>query len=138
MCFRIVPATVLLRPSWSTSLSTESWSRDGGLNWSRVSATELPNPSAGVDAVTLADGRQLLVYNHAIRSPGKNGRQILNVALSTDGEDWKPMLTLENEGHPAGYSYPAVIQSTDGSVHITYTWRRQTIKHVVLDVTKLP
>ena len=38
---------------------------------------------------------------------------------------------LENE--PGEYSYPAVIQSHDGLVHVTYTWKRQRIRHVVLD-----
>ncbi len=114
-----------------------SWSDDLGQSWGPMTKTKLPNPDSGTDAVTLADGRQLLVYNHSIRTAGKNGRQILNVALSSDGNDWQPVLTLEKEGHPAGYSYPAVIQTSDGKVHITYTWRRQTIKHVVLDPARL-
>jgi predicted neuraminidase len=115
----------------------QSWSEDGGKSWERMTATHLPNPSAGTDAVTLKDGRQLLVYNHSVREAGKNGRRILNVAISTDGQQWQPMLTLENEANPAGYSYPAVIQTSDGRVHITYTWRRLSVKHVVLDPTRL-
>lgn len=114
-----------------------SWSSDHGLSWSPVEPTTLPNPNAGTDAVTLADGRHLLVYNHSRREGGRNGRQILNVAISPDGIAWTPLLTLEKEGDSAGYSYPAVIQASDGQVHITYTWRRQAIKHVVLDPAKL-
>ena len=116
---------------------TQSWSNDGGKSWSPVTATDLPNPSAGVDAVTLRDGRHLLVYNHAIRKEGFNGRQIINVAISNDGEKWTPILTLENEGNEAGYSYPAIIQTKDGKVHITYTWRRQSIKHVVINPSEI-
>lgn len=110
-----------------------AWSEDGGKTWGPMQSTTLPNPNSGTDAVTLRDGTQLLVYNHSVRSRTQNGRQILNVAISKDGMHWKPVMTLENEGHPDGYSYPAVIQTADGKVHITYTWRRQTIKHVVLD-----
>ncbi|MCB1097178.1 MAG: exo-alpha-sialidase [Verrucomicrobiae bacterium] len=115
----------------------QSWSEDDGKTWSKMSALHLPNPSAGTDAVTLKDGRQLLVYNHSIRKDGNNGRQILNVATSTDGIEWNPVMTLEQEGNPEGYSYPAVIQAADGTVHITYTFQRVGIKHVVLDPAKL-
>jgi predicted neuraminidase len=108
----------------------QSWSKDEGKTWSRMELTNVPNPNSGTDAATLADGRQLLVYNHTPR-----GRTPLNIALSNDGKDWKPALVLENEA--GEYSYPAVIQTPDGSIHVTYTWKRQRIKHVVLDPRKL-
>ncbi|WP_226789902.1 MULTISPECIES: sialidase family protein [Flagellimonas] len=117
----------------------ESWSSDQGKTWSKVTATELPNPNSGTDAVTLSDGTQLLVYNHTTKK-GKepNNRNMLNVAISKDGKQWEPVMTLEAEsGNPAGYSYPAVIQASDGMVHITYTYLRETVKHVVIDPQKL-
>lgn len=116
----------------------ESWSEDGGYTWSKMTATTLPNPNSGTDAVTLADGRQLLVYNHSTRQ-GKEpkDRNILNVALSEDGKDWNPVMTLENEPIEDGYAYPAVIQSSDGLVHITYTYNRRSVKHIVLDPKQL-
>jgi predicted neuraminidase len=92
--------------------------------------TTLPNPNSGTDAVTLRDGRQLLVYNHT-----GQGRSPLNVAISRDGRNWEAALVLESE--PAEYSYPAVIQTSDALVHVTYTWRRQRIKHVTIDPAKL-
>lgn len=104
----------------------ETWSNDEGLTWGPLAATELPNPDAGTDAVTLADGRALLVYNHTTR-----GRRFLNVAVSDDGRSWQAAFVLENQR--GEYSYPAVIQTKDGLVHVTYTWRRERIKHVVLD-----
>lgn len=104
-------------------------SDDLGRTWGPLTATSLPNPNAGTDAVTLKDGRHLIVYNHTTK-----GRSPLNVAVSKDGQDWQPALVLESE--PGEYSYPAIIQSADGLVHITYTWKRQRVRHVVLDAAK--
>jgi predicted neuraminidase len=108
----------------------EIWSSDQGVTWGEMTATDLPNPNSGIDAVTLRDGRYLLVYNHT-----SNGRSPLNVAVSVDGKVWQAAAVLENE--PGEFSYPAVIQSRDGLVHITYTWKRQRVKHVVIDPSKL-
>ncbi len=108
----------------------EVWSEDNGKTWGEMTLTALPNPNSGTDAVTLADGRHLLVYNHTPR-----GRSPLNVAVSADGKAWHSALVLESE--PGEYSYPAVIQAADGLVHVTYTWKRQRVKHVVLDPKKL-
>lgn len=115
----------------------ETWSKDQGKTWSPVKASVLPNPNSGTDAVTLKDGRQLLVYNHTTTTPGRWGgpRSPLNVAVSEDGKAWKAALVLESE--PGEYSYPAVIQTADGMVHITYTWKRQKVRHVVVDPAKL-
>lgn len=114
----------------------QSWSKDGGRTWSDITATPLPNPNAGTDAATLADGRQLVVYNHTVRG-GKfpSSRNMLNVALSQDGTAWETVLTLERDR--GEYSYPAVIQTTDGKVHITYTWKRRSVKHAIIDPAKL-
>jgi predicted neuraminidase len=105
-------------------------SDDAGHTWSALQLTTLPNPNSGIDAVTLKDGRHLLVYNHT-----KHGRSPLNTAVSTDGLTWKAGPTLESER--GEYSYPAVIQTPDGLVHVTYTWQRKRIKHVTLDPAKL-
>ena len=105
----------------------EIWSEDGGKTWGNMTLTTLPNPNSGIDAVTLQDGRQLLVYN-----PTTHGRSPLKVAVSTDGKDWKGVVTLEDEPGKE-FSYPAVIQAKDGLVHIVYTWKRQRIRHAVVD-----
>ena len=116
-----------------------SWSRDNGKTWSKVAASALPNPSSGTDAVTLADGRHVLVYNPTVRKPDGAGgpRTPLVVAVSTDGEKWKDAVVLESDAATHGYSYPAIIQTRDGRVHVTYTWRRERIRHVVLAAEKL-
>jgi alpha-L-rhamnosidase len=114
-----------------------TWSYDGGYTWTPLKPAGLPNPNSGIDAVTLGNGIHLLVYNHSETPGGQWGgpRTPLNVAISEDGKKWKSVITLENS--PGEYSYPAVIQSEDGLVHITYTWKRKRIKHVVLDPQKI-
>lgn len=116
-----------------------AWSSDKGHTWSELTSTGLPNPNSGTDAVTLSDGRQLLVYNHSHRGQPsatvRQGRELLEVAISDDGRAWQAAVELERS--PGEYSYPAVIQAKDGLVHITYTWKRERIKHVVLDPAKL-
>ena len=111
-----------------------SWSDDMGLTWTELVPTNLPNNNSGIDAVTLDDGRFLLVYNHIDRSVSEDRRNRLHVAVSGDGINWSAVVALEDDDDPVHeYSYPAVIQSRDGTVHITYTWRRELIKHVELD-----
>ena len=104
----------------------QSTSADGGKTWQPLTLTDLPNPNSGIDAVTLADGRHLLVLN-----PTLTGRTPLSVAVSSDAKTWKLGPALETQ--PGEYSYPAVIQAADGKVHVTYTWKREKIRHAVLD-----
>jgi predicted neuraminidase len=109
-----------------------SSSSDGGRTWTPARRTELPNPNAGIDVVRLRDGRLILVYNHLPR-----GRNAIHLAVSKDeGNTWSNPYVLEDgQGE---FSYPAVIQSSDGLVHVTYTWRRMHIRHLVIDPLKLP
>jgi predicted neuraminidase len=106
-------------------------SPDQGATWGPMRLLDVPNPNSGIDAVRLKDGRFLLVYNNAT-----TGRTPLTIALSTDAETWRPVLNLEDS--PGEYSYPAVIQTSDGLVHVAYTWNRKRIKHVALDPKLLP
>ena len=108
----------------------QSWSDDGGRTWSKFEHSVLPHPGSGIDGVTLKDGRHLLVYNHTAR-----GRTPLNLAISKDGKTWSAAAVLENQ--PGEYSYPAIIQTADGLVHITYTWKRERVRHVTADPAKL-
>lgn len=107
------------------------FSKDGGATWGEMTLLEVPNPNAGTDAVTLRDGRHLLVCN-----PVEKGRSPLSVMLSEDGIAWRQALDLETEER-CEFSYPAVIQAADGKVHVTYTWKRQNVRHVVIDASAL-
>ncbi len=104
----------------------ESWSTDAGKTWKPLTRTVLPNPSSGIDAVRLRDGRFALIYNHTTK-----GRHLLNLAVSDDGRKWSAALVLERE--PGEFSYPAIIQTADGRIHMTYTWKRRRVRHVVAD-----
>ncbi len=106
----------------------ESRSLDGGESWTPCAPTALPNPNSGIDLIRLADGRLLLAYN-----PISRGRSQLAIALSEDeGRSWRTIL-LENEPQQE-FSYPALLQARSGHVHLLYTFKRQTIKHILFDV----
>ncbi|MDR0891920.1 MAG: family 78 glycoside hydrolase catalytic domain [Mediterranea sp.] len=112
-----------------------AWSNDNGSTWTKLSLLDnLPNNNSGTDAVTLADGRQVLIYNDFATLPGtpKGPRTPLCVAISDDDLHWKKLLTLE-DSPISQYSYPSIIQGRDGKLHAVYTWRRQRIKYAEID-----
>lgn len=115
-----------------------SWSSDGGDTWSKVVLSEVESNQSGTDAVTLKDGRHVLIYNNFETIPGtpKGVRTPLSIAVSDDGEHWHHALTLEDS--PVNqYSYPAIIQGNDGNLHCVYTWRRQRVAYKELDLNKI-
>ena len=131
--FRTGPGQLrmLTRSRRGKKIATATSSNDGR-TWTQASHTDLPNPSAGIDAVNLEDGRVALIYNDTER-----GRSPLSVALSSDqGVTWKKVLDLENEPGKE-FSYPAMIQTSDGMLAATYTWRRERIRFVVVDLKRL-
>lgn len=131
-----------------------AWSEDAGCTWSRLVATDVRIANSGLDATTLRDGRHVLACNPwraglASRNPKYRAlgaaqpttpdaeedwgvRWPLELAVSDDGLHWDRALTLEQEPCRYGYAYPALIQARDGTLHVTYTWDRKRIKHVVL------
>lgn len=116
----------------------ESWSDDYGKTWTPLALSSLPNNNSGTDAVTMQDGRHVLVYNHTLDPDGKpkGPRTPLHLSVSEDGKTWHAALVLE-DSPISQYSYPAVIQGSDGMLHVVYTWRRQRIKYVKIDPAKL-
>lgn len=116
---------------------SSSFSDDAGQTWSEMTAIDLPNNNSGIEAVTLRDGRHLLIYNHIGNDRSKWGsRGLLNLAISDDGLVWRKVAVLEQE-NGAEFSYPAIIQTSDGLVHLTWTWNRKKIKHAVIDPNKI-
>lgn len=122
---------MLMRSTRRIGRIVASSSADGGRTWAPARPTDLPNPNAGIDVVRLRDGRLILIYNHL-----SEGRDAIHLAVSHDeAETWTPPVILE-EG-PGEYSYPAVIQTADGAVHVSYTWQRTRIRHLVIDPKRL-
>lgn len=107
----------------------ETWSADQGKTWSPVEATSLVNNNSGIDAVTLKNGLQLLISN-----PIEKGRNKIDVKASADGKTWTDIIVLEDQ--PEGeFSYPAIIEGKDGTIHITYTYNRLKVKYVHLKLS---
>ena len=112
----------------------QTFSDDNGETWTPLTRQTTRNPNSGIDAVTTKSGLQVLIYNPAVMGADWSaGRNELRVAVSKDGENWNDVYELEKQ--PKGeFSYPAVIQTRDGLLHITYTYNRKNIKHVVLKI----
>jgi predicted neuraminidase len=118
---------MLMRATQPVGFICQSFSDDYGRTWTPPVPTRLPNPNSGIDAVRLVDGRIALVYN-----PSRTERTPLALALSEDnGLTWSHQRLLESE--PGEFSYPAIIQASDGLLHLVYTYRRTTIQHVVVE-----
>jgi predicted neuraminidase len=113
-------------------------SKNGGESWSPLKKLGLPNNNSGIEALTLADGRHLLLYNH-LGGQGNNGwgkRHAIHLAVSEDGIVWKALAVIE-KAKEGEFSYPAMIQTKDGLVHMTYTWNRKRVKHVIINPENL-
>lgn len=105
----------------------QSESRDGGRTWSPPTPSPFRNPGAGVAMAQLANGHFVLVFND-----DEEERTPLSITRSTDGgATWSEPLKLE--ANPGEYSYPCVIQTSDGRIHVSYTYRRYTMMHVEFD-----
>jgi len=120
-----------MRENGFTDRIRTATSVDGGESWSDVTSLDLPNPGSGLDAVRMASGNWVLIYNDSTK-----GRNRLAVSLSRDeGQSWSDPKHLENQ--PAGsFHYPAIIQSSDGKIHAIYSYFVQegkSMKHAQFD-----
>ena len=115
-----------LRTRYGFIYKTESY--DYGRTWSEANPTILKNPNSGIDLIKLIDGRLVVVFNDSF-----DKRTPLNIGVSEDnGESWEIWDLETEEGE---YSYPSIIQSSDKLIHLVYTYRRETIKHIVIDIS---
>lgn len=113
-------------------------STDGGKTWGTFYDLDIPNPDSSVSVVKLANGNWVLICNDLTGQDGRHGRSRLTAYLSEDeGATWAWKRTIEDSTTPEGYhphaSYPTVIQTRDGLIHVTYTYTpspEETIKHV--------
>lgn len=134
--FSAIQPTVLFHPQGKLQLLfrtkegeiATSWSVDAGKSWSILTGTGLAHNNSGIDAVTLKNGYHLLLCN-----PLKKGRNKLSLMGSSDGVVWEELLVLEDTAE-GEYSYPAIIQAKDGTVHLTYTHHRTKVKYVHLSI----
>ena len=99
---------------------------DAGATWQDARPTALPNPNASVALLRIKDGRLLLAYN-----PQAANRNKLALSISTDeGRSWSAPRLVEDAAGGEEFSYPALLQGRDGTIHLAYTWQRRTIKHL--------
>jgi predicted neuraminidase len=106
-------------------------SLDNGSTWSQARPLDVPNPNSGIDAISLANGWIVLIFNDS-----SSERTPLNLAVSRDGEHFRIFSTLEDS--PGEYSYPAMILGKGESLHMTYTWNRKRIRYASLAVSDIP
>ena len=108
---------------------------NGGKHWTSPRSTALPNPNAAVSALRLADGNILIAYNDSART-----RDNMALSVSADGgENWHTPCVLERFGADSTarqtreLSYPYMIQTAEGEIHLVYTWHRSRLKHIWFD-----
>lgn len=103
---------------------------DGGRSWSDLVPTDLANPDASVAALLTSGGEILLAFNDSEVDRGN-----LKLALSRDGgRSFEPLLTVAppSGGAPSELAYPWLLESSDGAIHLFYSWNRSRIVHVLL------
>ncbi len=109
-------------------------SGDGGKSWSSPEKSALPNPNSAVSVIKLVGGDLLMAFNNS-----DDGREDLTLAVSRNqGHDWNVMVALEQaepeaQSHQYEYSYPWLLQSADGIIHLLYTWNKERIKHALFN-----
>jgi len=110
-------------------------SSDSGLSWTAVEKSSLPNPGAGIIGLTLNNSNKLLLaFNN-----DEEEREDMSLAISADkGKTWQ-LARIVEENHLAEadkdkqFSYPWLLQTKNGNIHLLYTWHKSHIKHAVFN-----
>ncbi len=110
-----------------------SESHDNGESWSFAVDTEIPNPSSSLEVVVLRNGHWVMVYNDT-----ENNRNSWAVSVSkNEGKSWEWTRHIgQSVNKSESFSYPSLIQSKDGLLHLTYSYRNlsgKTIMYAVFD-----
>jgi len=122
---------MLLRTGGPGGWIWQATSADRGQTWSQAMPTAIPNNNSGLDLIRLRDGHLLLACNPVADS---KRRTPLSLLLSDDeGHTWHRWLDVETD--PGEFSYPALLQADDGTIHMVYTYLRTAIAHVALNDT---
>ncbi|RFS18183.1 exo-alpha-sialidase [Emticicia sp. C21] len=114
-----------------------SESSDKGETWSASVKMDIPN-TASVELLVLKDGRWAFLGNDIY-----DGRYRLSLFLSDDeGKTWKWKIRMEDhDPKKGGFSYPSLIQTKDGLLHMTYSHHveknQKSIKYAVVDPQKI-
>ncbi|MBN1803900.1 MAG: exo-alpha-sialidase [Sedimentisphaerales bacterium] len=114
-----------------------SSSEDGGESWSPAVDTDIPNPGSSLEAISLKDGRWVMVYNDTER-----GRHSIAASLSDDeGKSWKWKRHIgRSDNRTKSFAYPSLIQADDGMLHLTYSYKEKglaTIRHCRFDADRI-
>ncbi|WP_282935349.1 sialidase family protein [Paenibacillus sp. RC67] len=129
-----------------------SLSHDNGKTWTTPVKSTLANNNSSIQLTKLQNGHLALIFNDStmerdqfrwVSSKGtfrrKPLRTPLTLAISTDdGKTWPyyrnvQMADLEYKESEIGYSYPTIMTTRDGKIHIAFSFLRKGIKYVCVE-----
>ena len=153
----IQPSIIALAPYFGVaffrshrSISSIAWSLsdDTAKTWTNPQYIGLPNPGAGINALLLPGNRILMAYNHHKQTrenlslavwdekskggPTENTERLRKKTTIKKNQTWGRVVILEDTPGEE-FSYPYMLRTRDGKIHLVYTWRRKRIKHVVFN-----
>ena len=131
----IQPATVELEPGHLLAMNRSRdgliWkteSTDYGKTWTDAVPTNLPNNNSRIALLKLDNGHLVLAHN-----PSVSGRDTLRLSISADGGlTWPHSVDVESESGQE-FSYPYLLATDDGMIHLGYTHRRKSMRHLVFN-----